>query len=98
MWSGSGTGTVGYYGIQSEGGTPFWDRHVHFTVWDAQVNKPAYVVAKSDDVICEHTPTEGGGMVCYWKIDLSVNHDYKLVIKAETVGETTQYTSFILYG
>ena len=81
---------VGYYGIQSEGGNPS-QRHVHLTVWDYDISKPTQVIFKDSDVTCKSDRSEGSAQICTWNYNWIQDHDYKLVIKAENVGETTQY-------
>ncbi len=73
-------------------GETYPQKHIHLTVWDTNDGKATSLVSKSDDVSCNHNcDMEGCAMICTYNYNWQVNHDYKLVIKAENVGETTQY-------
>jgi len=93
-WTAIGEAVVGYYGIQSEGGS-LYPKHVHLTVWDPPDGKETKVISKSEGVECKHVSDEEGNYcVCTWNTDWSENQDYKLIVKVSTNGDSTFYDAY----
>jgi hypothetical protein len=87
----------GYFGIQSVGGYEEPRKHFHATIWDPTdvVGKQATATNLGAGVWCNHTPTEGAGMVCYWPVDWKEGRTYRLTVDAQANGSSMLYTMYV---